>query len=140
MCVEGSVEAEVVWGSSDIRYVLQEDVVVQPGSTLTIDGATVVSEPGRRLVVNGTLHADGAIFTSSAVPPGPGDWCGISFEPGSSGLFGEEAPGEWLSEREALRRYRKIFRRYRLFGNAGIFARFPARLVNVGWYDTHATT
>ena len=69
---------------------------------------------------------------------------------GSSGLFGEEAPGDWLSEREALKVYRNIFLRYRLFGDAGLLRRLPPmpadlpfiwrldRLRNVGWYDTHA--
>lgn len=73
------------------------------------------------------------------------------FEHASSGLFGEEAPGEWLSEREALKLYRKVFVRYRLFGDAGIFrrlrgllsrlpfARRLAKLTQVGWYDTHAS-
>ena len=70
---------------------------------------------------------------------------------GSSGLFGEEAPGNWLSEQEALEIYRNIFWRYWLFGDAGklgivreVIKRLPlvhrlGSLMTVGWYDTHAT-
>ena len=67
---------------------------------------------------------------------------------GSSGLFGEEAPGRWLSRRAALAKYRLIFARYRLYGDdgllprhgAGTVLRAPFRLVggSAGWFDTHA--
>jgi FkbM family methyltransferase len=42
------------------------------------------------------------------------------FEPGSSGLFGRELPGKWLTMRQALRRYRLIYLRYLLFGDYGV--------------------
>lgn len=69
-----------------------------------------------------------------------------TFSPGSSGLFGEEAPGSWLTQKAAIRAYRKIFFKYFLFGDDGIllrFRNFPLlwRLANMGdinWYDTHA--
>jgi hypothetical protein len=65
---------------------------------------------------------------------------------GSSGLFGEEAPGDWLTADEAVRRYRRIFRGYRYFGDDGFLvrARLPRLLflrllrISVGWYDTLA--
>jgi len=65
------------------------------------------------------------------------------FEPGSSGLFGEELPGKWLTTRQAIRRYRFIFLRYRLFGDFGILRillRVPGlrRTLRAPWYDTHA--
>ena len=67
------------------------------------------------------------------------------FPPGASGLFGEEAPGRWISEKEALRKYRCIFLRYRLFGDRGLIyllrldrVFFRRRKPKVGWYDTHA--
>jgi FkbM family methyltransferase len=56
-------------------------------------------------------------------PPNPaaeGSYVEYSFEPGSSGLFGEELPGKWLTKHQAIRRYRLIFLRYRLFGDFGI--------------------
>jgi len=68
---------------------------------------------------------------------------------GASGAFGEEAPGKWLSERQAIRRYRRIFLQYRLFGDAGWFTERTLRrsvlwrlikyLPKSDWYDTHAT-
>ena len=67
------------------------------------------------------------------------------FTDGASGLFGDEAPGEWLSREEALMQYREIFRRYRLWGDDGVFkrnrfTRWICHLLNVqdSWYDTHA--
>ena len=67
-----------------------------------------------------------------------------SFQPRSTGLFGKELPGKWLTAREAIRRYRFIFLRYRLFGDNGVL-RFLLRIpalrdaFNPPWYDTHAT-
>jgi FkbM family methyltransferase len=75
------------------------------------------------------------------------------FEYGSSGLFGDELPGKWVTEEEALKAYKKIFVRYKYFGDYGIFNNklimknrvlnklmqiFKLRYPHVGWYDTHA--
>lgn len=72
------------------------------------------------------------------------------FEPGSSGLFGSDLRVEWVDRAEAERRYRSIFRSYRLFGDDSVFARVPRlrawkerlewrlRRPLPGWYDTHA--
>jgi FkbM family methyltransferase len=65
------------------------------------------------------------------------------FHLGDSGMFGEEAPGHWLSRAEAIRRYRQIFRRYSLFGDEGrlvppSIAGAAVRRFLAGWYDTHA--
>lgn len=81
-------------------------------------------------------------------PAREGRYVDHNFEDGASGLFGEEAPGEWVDEDEAVRIYRSIFFRYKLFGDDGIVHRFTLaeRLLRrigfvptVGWYDTHAT-
>lgn len=82
----------------------------------------------------------------SQVPPEPpreGRFVRQKFVFGSTGLFGEEAPGAWLTRRELLAKYRRIFLRYWLSGDFGILRnkpllhsvmeRFPA-----SWYDTHA--
>jgi FkbM family methyltransferase len=78
-------------------------------------------------------------------PAREGNYVDHSFEHGASGLFGEEAPGRWLTEVEAIEKYRKIFRLYRVFGDDGVFTRwsFSRRWVYraglaPGWYDTHA--
>jgi hypothetical protein len=72
------------------------------------------------------------------------------FPPTSSGLFGEEAPGDWIS----LTRLKRLYRRYhaliRLVGpHTGMYRRVRNRWVRAGlrrvfpgafgWYDTHAT-
>jgi FkbM family methyltransferase len=81
------------------------------------------------------------------VPPNPpleGRYVDRRFTLASSGLFGDEAPGVWLSAQDAIARYRKIFKQYRLRGDAGLLSRGPlGRLVmrtvrSPGWYDTHA--
>jgi len=68
---------------------------------------------------------------------------------GASGAFGEEAPGAWLSERQAIARYRRVFLQYRLFGDRGwltertlhrpVLWRLIKYLPKADWYDTHAT-
>lgn len=81
-------------------------------------------------------------------PPNPaaeGRYVEHSFELGSTGLFGRELPEDWLTARQAIRRYRFIFLRYRLFGDFGglrILFRVPGfRKIfkPAPWYDTHAT-
>ncbi|MBD2203604.1 FkbM family methyltransferase [Calothrix sp. FACHB-1219] len=68
------------------------------------------------------------------------------FEYGSSGLFGEETPGNWLSYREILKIYQGIFWTYRIIGVNGIIHRFTlgkmlldALNIKEPWYDTHAS-
>ena len=80
-------------------------------------------------------------------PAREGRYVDHHFEIGASGLFGEEAPGKWMNELEAIKIYRSIFFRYKLFGDDGLVRRselaqrYLRRLVeSVGWYDTHATT
>jgi FkbM family methyltransferase len=81
------------------------------------------------------------------VPPNPpleGKYVDRKFTLASSGLFGEEAPGTWLSADEAIARYRTIFKQYRLRGDTGLLARGPLgpllmkAVKSPGWYDTHA--
>jgi FkbM family methyltransferase len=80
-------------------------------------------------------------------PQAEGAYVDYRFEYGSSGLFGEEAPGAWMSATETLKQYSRIVRVQRLFGAKGIVRRFPFgdKVINrlqpdVSWYDTHATT
>jgi FkbM family methyltransferase len=82
------------------------------------------------------------------VPPKPareGTYAATRFEHMCSGLFGEEAPGRWLTARQAMWKYRFLFLRYRLYGDRGRLRGtalgFALRQVlrGPGWYDTHAT-
>lgn len=80
-------------------------------------------------------------------PPNPareGSYCEHRFKHGSSGLFGEEAPGRWLTAAEAIEAYKPIFLRYHLTGDDPLLR---SRLIRgglkwlgfrSGWYDTHA--
>jgi FkbM family methyltransferase len=77
-------------------------------------------------------------------PPKEGQYVDYKFEKGSSGLFGEEVPGPWLSEAEALEKYRLIFWKYLILGDDGLVGplrRTPLKALVPfgGWYDTHAT-
>lgn len=71
------------------------------------------------------------------------------FEEHASGPFGDDLT-EWAPRQEALDRYRRIFRRYRLLGDRALIRRsrigraLRGRLDQLspwplpGWYDTHA--
>jgi len=87
-------------------------------------------------------------------PAKEGIYINYKFEEGSSGLFGDELPGQWLTESEAIKAYKKIFTRYKYFGDFGIFNNklvmknlylnklmriFKLQYPHVGWYDTHAS-
>lgn len=81
-------------------------------------------------------------------PPYPareGHYAASQFAYGSSGLFGDELPGEWLSKEDAISAYRFIFLHYRWFGDGTFGGRVVGkvplvrRLLLPGWYDTHAS-
>ncbi|HET9280042.1 MAG TPA: FkbM family methyltransferase [Flavitalea sp.] len=87
-------------------------------------------------------------------PSKEGEYIDYKFTTGSSGLFGDELPGEWLSLNDAIKAYKKIFVGYKYFGDYGIFNNklfmknrylkkamrmFNLSFPHVGWYDTHAT-
>jgi FkbM family methyltransferase len=63
---------------------------------------------------------------------------------GSSGAFGEEAPGRWMTAEETIEAYRPIFLRYALTGyDPFVRSRVIRKLLrlsgfNAGWFDTHA--
>ncbi|MEO0857134.1 MAG: S8 family serine peptidase [Bacteroidota bacterium] len=75
-----------------VKYVLEhfggtlpQDFTIPIGETWDIQpGVTVTFAPGARLLVQGTLNADGATF--AAADPAQG-WGGIRFLQGSAGLF-----------------------------------------------------
>jgi FkbM family methyltransferase len=77
-------------------------------------------------------------------PPLEGNYVDRRFTLTSSGLFGEEAPGRWLSADAAIERYHRIFKQYRFRGDHGLLSRGPLgplimkAVKSPGWYDTHA--
>ena len=72
------------------------------------------------------------------------------FEAEASGPFGEDLAEPWVDQEALLRRYRRIYLSYRLFGDRSILARTgPGRRAREalskvlrrplpGWFDTHA--
>ncbi|MBC7828687.1 MAG: FkbM family methyltransferase [Chitinophagaceae bacterium] len=87
-------------------------------------------------------------------PSKEGNYIDYKFSFGSSGLFGDELSGEWLCAEDAIKVYKKIFVRYRYFGDDGIFNNkffmnnnylnklmriLKLKYPHVGWYDTHCT-
>jgi FkbM family methyltransferase len=77
-------------------------------------------------------------------PPREGKFADHQFELGASGLFGEEAPGRWLSMEEAINAYRPILLKHALMGDdpllrgrwgRGVLYRMGIR---ASWHDTHA--
>jgi FkbM family methyltransferase len=104
-------------------------------------------------------------FQRPPLPALEGDYVDLIFENDTSGLFGDELPGTWLSALEAIETYKNIFRGYALNGDRGLFGGGKKSLfgwiaalqrqVNLakgfksyenpvkrfppaGWYDTHA--
>lgn len=78
-------------------------------------------------------------------PVGEGIFVNHRFPPDSSGLFGNDLPGAWLTRRQALIKYAFIFVQYKLFGDntlgQRIANRMPFRLRShliPDWFDTHA--
>ena len=77
-------------------------------------------------------------------PAREGSYVPHTFELGSSGAFGEEAPGQWLSADEAIEQYRRVFLKYMLNGDDPLIRsrllRNAAKVLGFryDWYDTHA--
>jgi FkbM family methyltransferase len=76
--------------------------------------------------------------------PSEGIYAAHDFMLGCSGLFGEEAPGQWLTRDEAIEAYKPIFMKYALIGDDPIGNKWLGRFLRhvlrqqAGWYDTHA--
>ena len=86
-------------------------------------------------------------YVQKQIPPHPaleGKFSDHKLEEGSSGLFGEEAPGKWLTAEQTIEAYKPIFLRYAMTGDERFIRNRPIRrlLKELGfradWYDTHA--
>lgn len=96
------------------------------------------------------VHQHGIEAQRCPKPAREGVYVDYQIQPGSSGLFGEEAPGEWLSLNRARLQYVWLHFQCRMMGpNNGIFRNLHdgkvKQLLNAlfknggGWFDTHAT-
>ncbi|MCX6484807.1 MAG: FkbM family methyltransferase [Mycobacterium sp.] len=76
-----------------------------------------------------------------------------TFDIGASGPFGEDLGGRWLTRKQAMRRYMRIFFLYKTIGDNTFISRLFSHLpivgkngpvvggilpIIAGWYDTHA--
>jgi len=90
--VSGVITSDTVWTLAGSPYQLTDHVIVAQGVTLTIQAGVVVSgTTDRGIKVDGRLVAIGAssqpiTFTSQAGTAG-GQWDGLAFRPGSSGVL-----------------------------------------------------
>jgi FkbM family methyltransferase len=96
------------------------------------------------------VQQDGISRQKEPNPSKEGTYVGYRFQNGSSGMFGEDLPYKWKDYDKILSQYRRIFLRYKLFGDYGILNiglpfRVFRKLVYIvlrkhlpGWYDTHA--
>lgn len=85
-----------------------------------------------------------------ADPPREGTSVGPAFASGSSGSFGRELPGRWMTYRQTVLRFAAIFLRYKVNGDQGLVWRLKGSslwfrasrrlLGEAAWFDTHATT
>ena len=89
--VSDPIITNTVWSPSACDwYIVNADITVQQGVTLTIAPGTLVKFNTRlSLIVDGTLIARGTpnryiTFTSNAQYPQGGDWTAISFTPSSA--------------------------------------------------------
>ena len=85
-------------------------------------------------------------------PSREGSYVEYRFPHGSSGLFGNELPGDWMNASQAWSEYRKIIISHKFAGNTrspdGLFRNLPSKTIKyyldrlfwrgVEWYDTHA--
>ncbi|MFA6000904.1 MAG: right-handed parallel beta-helix repeat-containing protein [Thermoleophilia bacterium] len=101
--VSGPISQNTTWTTAGSPYVLTGNVTVNAGYTLTVESGVVVKprQTSTALIVNGTLNATDAIFSSykddanggdtngdgNASSPAPGDWKNINFATGSSGTI-----------------------------------------------------
>lgn len=88
--VNGIISENTTWTTAESPYIVNGNLLVNSGSTLTIEpGVSVKFDRSTTLQINGGLVAIGSpsepiVFTSNASNPRPGDWNYIHFAPGST--------------------------------------------------------
>jgi len=79
----GELSGDTVWTAAEGPYRITADLTVPFGVTLTIEpGVTVFFEPDTKIIINGTLAADGLEYESirfTSMPGASGPWNGLQF-------------------------------------------------------------
>jgi len=87
------------------------------------------------------VRQDTVVEQECPYPAKEGHYVYHHFEADASGLFGEEAPGDWVDEAEAIRVCRSIFFKSKLstqLSRMHLRRLFQRIVPDPGWYDIHA--
>ncbi len=96
------------------------------------------------------VQQDGIADQKEPVDTVEGRYANFNFSNGSSGLFGRDLPNKWFNHEEIINEYKRIFLKYRYFGDFSIIRRIPlsSRILRTlgniigtplpGWHDIHA--
>ncbi len=96
------------------------------------------------------IQQDGISKQKEKNPSLENKFLNYKFSEGSSGVFGQDLPGKWISKDQALKKYKKIFFLYKAFGDNSLLRKFFLTRIMIkvlrkltgipipGWYDTHS--
>jgi FkbM family methyltransferase len=95
------------------------------------------------------VQQDGIQRVKPPFPAKEGLYVPFTFPDGSSGLFGRELPGRWLTKAETLQKGRRFIFGFNFWGGRGLQRNWLGQRIHgvlkrlarrplVGWYDTHA--
>ena len=85
----GTLSGNQTWDSTAVR-IITGDLDIPAGATLTIQAGTVIKFNSANLIVDGTLNAQGSLFTSNQASPNPGDWQYIPVDSGGSATLNDD--------------------------------------------------
>jgi len=88
--VSGTINADSTWNLAGSPYIVNGQLTITAGYTLTIDaGVEVRFDNGRALYSHGNINASNTTFTSNDPSPSPGQWSTITFYSGSASTFSD---------------------------------------------------
>ncbi|NGZ90221.1 tandem-95 repeat protein [Psychroflexus maritimus] len=94
--VSGIINTNTTWTQANSPYIVTGNILVQTGSTLTIDPGVVVKvNLGLYIRIDGKINCVGTtnnfiIFESNTLNPQNGNWTGINIRPTGGGLINSE--------------------------------------------------
>lgn len=87
--ITSNITENTTWGDdATTTYIIENSVSITTGAELTIlDGIDVLFNEGERLTVQGTLDADGVLFSANDDSPTPEFWRGIYISGGTATIL-----------------------------------------------------